>query len=173
MTHIYWETVTSALIFHYELGSLCYSNRVFEHLYVFLQSSYFHLIRTFKTVQQSYTVNTYLQESFMHSGLRHLKTLSSGFGIIVWKLQKGQATKSSMPAAAISSCCLRSRMFENMEGFITFLRVAKENSALHSPSRHRKVVLPCPISSSTNLKRFFTHSYCHFLWLYKKNINKM
>lgn len=87
-------------------------------------------------------IELYLQESFMHSGLRHLNTLSSLLGMMVMKLQKGQATRSSIPAAAISSCCLRINMLEKTDGFISFLSVLRENSASHDPSKHRKVVRP-------------------------------
>jgi hypothetical protein len=55
----------------------------------------------------------YLQDSFKHSGFKHLNILSSS-GIIVAKLQNGQLTRSGIPACFISSSCNRRSNIENI-----------------------------------------------------------
>ena len=65
------------------------------------------------SVRSSIYVKPYLQEAFKHSGLRHLKTLSSGFVIMVAKGQNGQATRSGISAFSISSSCSLRRAREN------------------------------------------------------------
>lgn len=57
----------------------------------------------------------YRQDSFIQSGFKHLKTLSSGGGIDA-KWQKGQDTKPSNPAAITSASCRFRRRILNLVG---------------------------------------------------------
>ena len=88
---------------------------------------------------------TYLHDSFIHSGLRHLKILSSGAGIDAnW--QNGQETKSSIPAVITSiSCFLRIKIL-NCVGDNTFWRIGSLNSPSQA-SKHETRVVPCAIQA--------------------------
>ena len=82
----------------------------------------------------------------MHSGLRHLKILSSSGGIDA-KWQKGQDTKPSTPAAITSaSCRLQSRIL-NLVGGNTRWSIDNGNSEPHCNKQSTRV-LPSPNTTS-------------------------
>ncbi len=94
----------------------------------------------------------YLHDSLRHSGLRHLKILSSStWGMMVAKGQNGQLTKPGISACLISSSCIFLSKSENIFADRTTCKVAVTNSCWQSV-KQGKLTRPWPMTSSADLR---------------------